>query len=81
MPQGTFRPNPYRSRGAVDGKVIDAEMTGNMSFAARWGNSSGMPSDAGEFLSEHIQWDYLDGYLEDRPTRPWMVFKAGEGGG
>jgi hypothetical protein len=72
------RPKPYQPRGTVDGKVADAEMAENLSFVARWGNSSGMPFDAQEFLDEHIQWNYLQGYLKDRPTRPWTVFKAGE---
>jgi len=39
-----------------------------------------MPFVADEFLEEHIQWNYLDGYLKDRPTRPWTNFKAGEPG-
>jgi hypothetical protein len=67
---------PYSPQGAVDGKVMDSDMARELSFVARWGNSSGMPFDASAFLAEHPQWDYLDGYLEDRPTQPWTLFKA-----
>ncbi len=74
----TGRPLPFRPRGAVDGKVCDSDMALNFTMWARWGNSSGTPFDASEFLEEHIQWDYLEGYLIDRPTQPWSLFKAGK---
>ena len=72
------RPIPYQPHGTVDGKVVDTTMAENMSFWARFGNSSGMPFNAEEFLAEHIQYDYLEGYLEDRPSQPWTDFMAGE---
>jgi hypothetical protein len=65
---------PFQPSGAVDGKVMDSAMARDMSFWARWGSSSGLPFDAEEYLKEHPQWDYLEGYLEDRPTRPWTLF-------
>jgi hypothetical protein len=61
----------------VDGKATDSAMAGDMSFWARYGSSSGMPFVAEEYLEEHMQWDYLDGYLKDRPTQPWTMFTAG----
>lgn len=72
------RPLPYQPRGAVDGKVMDSDMAESLEFSARWGNSSGMAFDADKFLEEHIQWDYLKGYLKDRPSMPWTLFMAGE---
>lgn len=54
----------------LDGKVMDSEMAGDMSFVFRWGNSCGMPFDAKEFFERHPQYDYLEGYLKDRPTQP-----------
>lgn len=69
---------PFKPAGAVDGKVTDSELVGDLKFWARWGNSSGMDFDASEYLEEHIQWDYLDGYLEDRPVQPWTLFGAGQ---
>lgn len=72
------RPKPYRPRGAVDGKCTDSELAGQWKAWFRWGNSSGMPFDAKQFLAEHIQWEYLDGYLFDRPSQPWTMFQAGQ---
>ena len=69
---------PFAPQGAVDGKVMDSDLAGDLSFFARWGNSSGMPFDAAEFLAENTQWDHLEGYLKDRPSQPWTLFTAGE---
>ena len=69
---------PYVPQGAVDGKVMTSDLAADLSFWARWGNSSGMPFDADDFLAEHPQWSHLAGYLEDRPTQPWALFTAGE---
>lgn len=68
----------FDPHGAVDGKVMDSEMAANLSMSARWGNSSGMPFVAADYLTAHPQFDYLDGYLRDRPTQPWTLFTAGE---
>lgn len=70
---------PYQPAGAVDGKVMDSNMAKDLSFWARWGSSSGMPFDAEAFLAEHTQYSYLEGYLKDRPTQPWTLFRADEG--
>jgi hypothetical protein len=72
------RPIPFQPRGTFDGKVMDSDMAKTLSFWARWGNSCGMPFDAKEFLAEQIQWSHLEGYLKDRPSQPWTMFKAGE---
>lgn len=72
------RPLPFQPRGAVDGKVTNGELAKELSFWARWGNSSGMPFVAEEFLAEHIQWSHLESYLKDRPSQPWTLFRAGE---
>jgi hypothetical protein len=72
------RPIPFQPRGTVDGKVMDSDIAKTLSFWVRWGNSSGMPFDAKKFLEEQIQWSHLGGYLKDRPSQPWTLFKAGE---
>ena len=69
---------PFRPAGAVDGKVMNSDLAKELSFWARWGSSSGMPFVAEEFLAEHIQWSHLEGYLKDRPSQPWTLFRAGE---
>lgn len=67
---------PFYPAGALDGKVVDARMAQEMSFWAKWGSSCDIPFDAQKFLQEHRQYDYLKGYLKDRPTQPWTVFKS-----
>jgi hypothetical protein len=70
------RPVPFQPRGTVDGKVMDSIMSRDLAFWARWGNSSGMPFNAAEFLKKHLQWDHLNGILLDRPGQPWTLFAA-----
>jgi hypothetical protein len=70
---------PFQPKGVVDGKVIDSDLARELSFCARWGSSSGMSFDAEKFLTEHIQYNYLEGYLKDRPSQPWTLFRAGDG--
>ncbi|MBM3175759.1 MAG: hypothetical protein FJZ93_08590 [Chloroflexi bacterium] len=31
---------------------------------------------AERFFADQPQWDYLRGYLKDRPTQPWTLIKA-----
>jgi len=69
---------PYRPHGAIDGKVADTDLAKEMSFRARWGSSSGMPFDAEKYFKEHPQWNYLEGYVKDRPTQPWTLFRMGQ---
>jgi hypothetical protein len=73
-----YRSTPaYLPHGALDGKVTDSALAAEMSFIARWGNSSGMPFVASEYLEEHPQWDNLEGLLKDRPRQPWTLFSSG----
>ena len=66
---------PFRPGGAVDGKAVDTRLAREMSFWARWGNSCGIPFTAAEYLAQHPQYEWLRGYLPDRPTREWVVFE------
>jgi hypothetical protein len=67
---------PFYPAGALDGKVVDAKMAGEMTFWAKWGSSCDIAFDAEKFLKEHRQYDYLKGYLKSRPAQPWTVFKS-----
>lgn len=69
--------NAYSPSGAVDGKVMDSSEALKMSFQGRWGSSSGLPFDTGTYFQQHPQFDYMRGYLVDRPTEPWTLFNAG----
>lgn len=68
----------FNPHGAVDGKVTDSELAAAWTLSLRFGNSSGLPFDAEEYLAARPQFDYLEGYLRDRPTQPWTSFAAGE---
>lgn len=72
------RPLPFQPRGTLDGKVCDSAMARELTFLARWGTSCGRPFVAGEFLEAHPQWGHLEGYLHDRPARPWVRFGVGQ---
>ena len=68
------RPKPFQPRGAVDGAVVDTEMTKKMSFSMRWGSSCGTAFDKTAFCDEHRQWKAMEPYLRDRPSQPWTDF-------
>jgi Phospholipase B len=69
---------PYGCAGTVDGKVVDASLAKQMSFLARWGSACGTPFIASRYLAAHPQFDWMSGILKDRPTQPWVEFRAGE---
>jgi hypothetical protein len=64
----------YCPAGALDGKVVDAQMARNWQFWAKWGSSCDRDFRAEQFLQEHTQYDWLKGYLKDLPAEPWTVF-------
>ncbi len=67
---------PFRPSGAFDGKVTCSELARNFSFWARFGRACGEPFDAEEFLERNPQWNWLRGYLKDRPSQAWTLCKA-----
>ncbi len=69
---------PFECCGKVDGKVVDAAMAKQMSFAARWGAACGAPFVAEKFLTAHPQFEWMTSVLKDRAGEAWAVFKAGE---
>ena len=71
---------PYDCSGTVDGKVVDAAMAKQMTFTARFGSACGKSFEAKTFLSAHPQFEWMTDLLKERPTEPWVVFKAGEEG-
>jgi hypothetical protein len=77
-PCGNWPGVPYGCSGTVDAKVVDASMAKSMSFAARWGTACGRPFDARAYLTEHPQFDWVEGILKSRPSQPWTHFKVGE---
>jgi hypothetical protein len=69
---------PFTPWGSLDGKVLDSRLARQMSFAARFGSTCGMPFSSTVFLAEHPQFKWMTGLIKDRPTQPWTIFKAGE---
>lgn len=66
-------PGAYRPAGAVDGKVVDSDMARKWKLWARWGSSCDIGFDAEQFLAEHRQYEWLEGYLKDLPAKSWTV--------
>jgi hypothetical protein len=64
--------------GAIDGKVVDAEMAKNRRFWAKWASSCDIGFDAEQFLERHTQYDWLGGYLKNLPAQPWTIFPPEE---
>ncbi len=71
------RGSPFYPAGAVDGKAMDSAQALTLSFEARWGSSGGLAFDVDQFMAEHPQYAYLKECLENRPVRPWTLFRAG----
>ncbi len=69
---------PFSPSGTFDGKVVDAKLGKQLRFIGRWGSSDGMPFKAARFLRDHPQYDWQEGLLKDRPSQPWVEFRAGE---
>jgi hypothetical protein len=72
---GTGGQAPYYPRGANDGKVADSDMIRNLSLCARWGHACGKRFNATGFMARHPQWEWLSGYMRNRPSYPWTVFR------
>ena len=67
-------PAPYKPSGTIDGKVVDSNMAKNWRIWAKWGKSCNTGFDAEQFLTEHPQYNWLDGYLPDLPPQNWTIF-------
>jgi hypothetical protein len=77
-PAGSWPGVPFGCAGTMDGKVVDAEMARQMTFAARWGSACGRAFDAKKYLAAHPQFDWMKNILKDRPSEPWTNFRSGE---
>lgn len=64
----------YYPAGALDGKVVNAEMVERWQFWAKWGSSCDRDFRAEQFLEKHTQYDWLKGYLKDLPVESWTIF-------
>ncbi len=60
--------------GSLDGKVSTTKLASEMQLWGRWGRACGTPLDVRTFLAQHPQYEWLRGYMRDRPTQPWTKF-------
>jgi hypothetical protein len=64
---------PFYPFGSLDAKVTTAALVKEGRFNARWGRACGAPLDAGRFFEQHPQYDWLRGYMRDRPSQPFVT--------
>ncbi len=72
MVPGTL--SAYYPGGAIDGKVLDADLAKNWSLWAKWGHSCDIEFNASKFIEENPQYDFLEGILPNLPIQPWTLF-------
>lgn len=69
-------PGAHYPWGSLDGKVTTAPLAREGRLLARWGRACGTPLRVGEFFRHHPEYEWLNGRMKDRPTRPWVEFPA-----
>ena len=65
---------PYYPFGSLDAKLTTSALLKTGRFEARWGRACGLPLRVDGFLQEHPQYDWLRGYMRDRPEQPFVTF-------
>ena len=73
-----FVRQPFNPSGAVQGKVMDSDMAGRMTFIARIGHPCGSDFKAQAFLDAHSAYDWQSPALIDMDAGPWSQYSAGE---
>jgi len=69
---------PFYPGGAVQGKVTDSTMAGEMRLVARAGHPCGDEFQAKPFLAAHPEFAWQEPYLRDMKAGPWTPFRSGE---
>jgi hypothetical protein len=62
--------------GAVQAKVTDSKLAGELGFWARMGHACGQDFDARSFLAEHPEYGWQKPILRDMPAGEWTRFRA-----
>src|SRR6202041_729492 len=73
-----FVRQPFNPSGAVQGKVMDSDMAGRMTFIARIGHPCGSDFKAQAFLDAHSAYDWQSPALIDMDAGPWSQYSDGE---
>ncbi len=66
--------SPHYPWGSLDGKVSTTKLAAEMKLLARWGRACGTPLNVEAFYAHNPQYEWLRGYMRDRPTQPWTLF-------
>jgi hypothetical protein len=69
---------PFTPEGAVQGKVTDSNLAGQMSLIARAGHPCGEDFLAEPFLEAHPEFSWEKPLLRDMKAGPWTTFASGE---
>jgi hypothetical protein len=64
----------YYPIGAVQAKVTDSSLAGEMKLWAIMGHPCGEAFSASDFLSKHPEYSYMKDYLRDMPSQVWSLF-------
>lgn len=65
---------PYYPWGSLDGKVSTSRLAQNMQLLGRWGRACGTPLVVEDFYASNPQYEWLRGYMRNRPQQPWTLF-------
>ena len=68
---------PYGVAGAVQNKVTDSELAGQMSFTAAAGHACGLDFHAAQHLKAHPEFAWQKELLHDMPSGAWTTFRSG----
>ena len=71
---GSQENGPYYPFGSLDSKVTTGRLVKQGRFEGRWGRACGLALDVNRFLHEHPQYEWLRGYMRDRPEQPFVTF-------
>src|SRR5205807_8073899 len=63
--------------GTVQAKAVDSQMASTMQFWAAMGHPCGFDFVAATFLKDHPEYGWMNGILQDMPSRPWTTFTSG----
>ena len=65
---------PFFPSGSCDGKCADATDIENLNMQGIFGRADDEPFDAKDFMKQHPEWNWQNGYLYDEPSQPWTWF-------
>ncbi len=68
---------PFFTTGSVDGKIVTGKMALEGKVWAKWGKPCGTDFISSVYLSQHPEYKWLEGHLEDIISGPWIEINHG----